>query len=63
MGEHDSKAKGVDFHEVAQGVDEFREVVRALVAGLIADGFTEREARALVAGFWASRIKDDEAGG
>jgi hypothetical protein len=67
MGIHDSATKGypekgTDYNELANAVEEFREVINALVAGLITDGFTDREARALVAGFWASRIKDNKIG-
>ena len=60
MGVHDSVTKGTDYNELAGAVEDFREIINALVAGLISDGFTDREARALVAGFWASRIKAGE---
>lgn len=42
--------QGVDYAQLAADVDTFREVVSAIVAGLISDGFTDRQARALVTG-------------
>ena len=52
MGQHDSKTKGIDFSDVAHGVEEMRETFRAMVAGLIADGFTDEQARDIIAGIW-----------
>lgn len=46
--------------ELAAGVDEVREVARALVAGFKADGFTDREAHAITAGIFASKIEQEE---
>lgn len=60
MGQHDSKTKGVDFNEVAAGTEEFREVIGAMVAGLMTDGFTLDQARGAVAGFWASMVPRQE---
>lgn len=60
MGQHDSKTKGVDYVEVADGIDDLRETMRAAVAGLVSDGFTKREAHALLAGIFATRIKTEE---
>ena len=52
MGQHGSITKGkntrLDFKALAETVDDMREMTRALVAGLVADGFTEREARTVV---------------
>jgi len=40
---------GVDYEELAQGIEQLREVLAAMVAALMEDGFTEREARAISA--------------
>lgn len=45
----------IDFNEIAEVVDQLRETCRAVVAGLMDDGFTEREARAICAGVFAMR--------
>jgi hypothetical protein len=47
-----SDKTGIDFTLLAEGVDELREVLRALVMGFMADGFTEEQARVIVAGFF-----------
>jgi uncharacterized membrane protein YebE (DUF533 family) len=44
-----------DYLAAAQAIDDMREMVRALVAALKEDGFTDREARAIVAGFFAPK--------
>jgi hypothetical protein len=54
MGKHDSN---VDFEALAAGVAEMREAVRAMVAGLMTDGFSEEQARDIVAGIWRSTGK------
>lgn len=46
----------VDFLALAKANDELREVLAASVAGLVADGFTDREARAIIAGMWSSNV-------
>jgi len=33
-------------------IEDFKRTIAAMVAGLVADGFTDREARDIVAGFW-----------
>lgn len=35
----------LDYQELADGLDEMREVLRAMVSGLVADGFSEQQAR------------------
>lgn len=63
MGIHDSVTKpdpGLDYDTLAEAVDQMREAMRAAVAGLVADGFTKREAHALVAGVFAGNIKGYE---
>ena len=37
-----------EFRVFANELDEMRERIRAMIAGLVADGFTEREAREMV---------------
>lgn len=39
---------GPDFKALVDGLDQYREVLRAMVAGLVADGFTDEQARRLV---------------
>jgi len=38
----------INFDELAEAIGEMREVTAAMVAGLVADGFTEDQARELV---------------
>jgi uncharacterized membrane protein YebE (DUF533 family) len=42
-----------NYQALAEGIDEMREMVRAMIAGLVADGFSDEQARAIVAGFFA----------
>ena len=50
----------MDYEELAAAVEEMREAFRAFVAGLIEDGFTEEQARALVVGIYVGKGGDDE---
>lgn len=52
---------GTDYEAVAGVVDVIREFAHIAVAGLITDGFTDAEARAVVAGWMASMIPQREA--
>jgi len=57
MGQHDSntdEGTGIDFEAVADGVQQMRETVNAMVVALVADGFTDEQARDIVAGLWRS---------
>lgn len=47
--------------ELIEIAEQFRETIGSLVSALESDGFTKREAQSIVAGFWASRIKQDES--
>lgn len=49
-----------EYIKLAEAVDEVRETVRALVAALVQDGFTDREARTIAAGVFASKIERPE---
>lgn len=50
----------INFNELAQSVEELREVIRAMVAGLTTDGFTDEQARGIVAGiFMHGKPKED----
>jgi len=40
---------GPDWQAIAGAVDQLREMLRAAVAALIADGFTDEQARGIVA--------------
>lgn len=37
-----------DWEALAQGLADLRELLQSMVAGLVADGFTDREAREIV---------------
>lgn len=50
----------IDFTEIASMVDQLRETCRAIVAGLMDDGFTKREAHAICAGVFAPKSDEDE---
>jgi hypothetical protein len=50
----------IDYEGLANSVEEMREIFRAMVAGLVADGFTEEQARALVVEITTRQIKEDE---
>lgn len=54
----DVEEASIDYSVLAQAVDEIREVCNVAVAGLMADGFTDREARAIIAGFFAAKGVD-----
>lgn len=55
-----AKTKGVDYQELAVGIDEMREAIRAMVAGLVEDGFTDEQARiVVVAGLSFTQEEDD----
>lgn len=43
------------YEEFAKALDEIREMLRATVAGLVADGFTDEQAREIVTGLWKSQ--------
>jgi uncharacterized membrane protein YebE (DUF533 family) len=44
----------MDYEQIAITVDEFRETLRVMVAAAKAEGFTEEQARDIVAGLWRS---------
>lgn len=48
------------FEQFAQAIDEIRELLRAMVAGLVADGFTDEQAREIVTGMWRSSGEREE---
>lgn len=50
----------IDFDLLAQGVEDLRESLRAMVAGLVADGFTDREAREILVGIWRMQGKEED---
>lgn len=49
----------IDYSALAKGVEQMRECVNSLVAGLKSDGFTDREARIIVASLFSHDIKED----
>lgn len=50
----------MDYNLLAATIDQIREMVMALVQALVNEGFTQREARALVAGAFATRTEVGE---
>lgn len=44
-----------------ESVEEFKQAVDALVKGLVADGFSDEQARDIVSGFWRTVGKEDES--
>ena len=52
---HDARPPAApDWQQIAAGIEQMRETVRAIVAALIADGFTDREARAMTAAMFTN---------
>jgi hypothetical protein len=54
----DDEPESLDYSALAQSVEQMKEVVMALTAGMEANGFTPREARALVAGLISMHNKE-----
>jgi len=48
-----------DYNEVAETIDQMLEVVRAVVAALKEDGFTDREARSMTAALISANKTED----
>lgn len=49
-----------DYGELANGIDDVRETLREMVAGLVADGFTDEQARTIIAGVFARKTTPPE---
>lgn len=49
----------IDYEELAKGISEMREAFRAMVAGLVEDGFTEQQARELVVAIATREVGED----
>lgn len=65
MGRHDSNPKpGVDYAGIAEGLDELRECLRIMSAGIVSEGFTDEQAREIVTSIFrgAHRDKTEEDG-
>jgi len=59
MAQHDdyqTEHQRSTYEDMAEGIDQIREVCRAGVAGLMTDGFLEVEARAIIAGVFSYNI-------
>ena len=54
------RVMGIDFEELAASIENMREIFRAMVAGLMDDGFTEEQARALVVEITTRKVDDDD---
>lgn len=52
--------EGLNYESLAQSVEQVREVMKAMVAGLVADGFSDEQARDIIAGLWRSAGKPDD---
>ena len=50
----------INYEELAKSVEEMREIFQAMVNGLMADGFTEEQARALVVEITTRKVDDEE---
>jgi uncharacterized membrane protein YebE (DUF533 family) len=50
----------IDYEELAGNIEQMREIFRAMVAGLIADGFTDEQARALIVSVMTKKDDDDD---
>jgi len=51
---------GINFEELAASIETMREIFSAMVAGLMDDGFTEEQARALVVEITTRKVDDDD---
>lgn len=61
MGQQKSSINSsIDYEALATGIGEMREAVGAMVAGLMADGFTDEQARDITAGLWRSIGRKDK---
>jgi len=49
-----------DYEELAANVEQMREIFRAMVAGLTADGFTDEQARDLIVSIMTKQSKEGE---
>ena len=50
----------MDYTELASGIDNLRETLRAMVSGVMQEGFNEEQAREIVAGVFASNRRESE---
>jgi hypothetical protein len=53
-------SEGMNYEALATAMDNMREVLRGMVAGLVNDGFTDREARAIVTQVMGYTPPDEE---
>lgn len=51
---------GFDYEALARSVEQTREVLASLVAGLVVDGFTDEQARSIIAGMFATMAKGSD---
>lgn len=64
MSDNDKAApSSINYTELAEGVDVMREILRAQVAGLMADGYSETQARWITVGLMTSHIKSIDSYG
>lgn len=59
MDEKEIAEAGADYTHLVSAVDSLREIVKATVAMLVDEGFTDREAREITAGMWRSFGRPD----
>lgn len=52
---------GVDYAAMAEGLDELREALRSMKAGIMAEGFSEEQACDIIAGIWRSFHRKGES--
>lgn len=56
---HDSRPGPADYVAFAVSLDYMRETLRAMVAGLIEDGFSEEQAREITTAIMSRKLDDD----
>jgi hypothetical protein len=49
----------LDYVALAESLDALREMLRAMVAALMDDGFTEKQARAIATGVFVGKLEED----
>lgn len=52
----------IDFEDLAQATESMREVLGVMVAGLVTDGFTDEQARAIVTSLMVMNAKGENSG-
>lgn len=51
---------GVDYNALAEGLQNLRETLAIMVAGLINDGFSEEQARVIITGVMSHKTEKED---